>query len=361
MRRFGRFLGASLKMTFREKVAIFWLFLFPVVFMLLLGTIFGRSDQANINLGIVDLDRTAVSRGVVTALEEIDAFKVTRGEEERLKANLRDGKLHAVLVLNEDFMESLRLGRAAGATIYVDQSSATVADITYSSVSQVLDGIARGMAGMPDLIEVKRESVVSSEMSYVDFIVPGVLSMTMMTTGMFGLNLAFVQYREKGILRRIKVSPLPLSRFLGSEITAALILAVMQAALLLAVGKLAFNIHIRGNLFHVAVIVILGAASFLALGFMVASLSKKLKTAEMTSNALTFPMMFLSGVFFPLSMMPPALAFIARLLPLYYLGHALREIMIMGKPIWSVWVDIVVLVGVCLFCFLVSVRMFRWE
>lgn len=361
MRRFGQFLSASLKMTFREKVALFWLFLFPVLLMLLLGSIFGRSGQANINLGIVDLDGSSLSGGVVSALENIDAFILTKGEEDRLKSDLRDGKLNAVLVLNEGFMESLEQGHAAGATIHVDQSSATVADITYSSVSQVLDEIARGMAGMPDLIEVERESVTSSEMSYVDFIVPGVLAMTLMSTGMFGLSLAFVQYREKGILRRIKVSPLPLSRFLGSELTAALILSVLQAVVLLAVGKLVFKVHMRGNLLYVTLLVVLGAASFLALGFMVASLSKTLKTAEMTSNALTFPMMFLSGVFFPLSVMPAALAFIARLLPLYYLGHALREVMIMGKPIWSVWVDIVVLAGVGLACFLVSVKLFRWE
>ncbi len=361
MRRFGQFLGASLKMTYREKVALFWLFLFPIVLMLLLGSIFGRSGQANINIGVVDLDNSMLSRGVVSALEGIKAFKLKSGGEEKLKQDLRDGKLNAVLVLDRGFLQSLQQGRAAKATIYVDQSSATVADITYSSVSQVLDKIAQGMARMPTLIEVRKQSVVSDEMSYVDFIVPGVLAMTLMSTGMFGLSLSFVQYREKGILRRIKVSPLPLSRFLGSELTAALIMCFLQAVVLLVIGKLVFKIHVRGNFLYIAVLVLLGAASFLALGFMVASLSKTLKTAEMTSNAITFPMMFLSGVFFPLSIMPPFLAAIARLLPLYYLGHALREVMIMGKPIWMVWGDIAVLVGVGIVCFLASVKLFRWE
>lgn len=361
MRRFGQFLGASLKMTYREKVAIFWLFLFPILLMLMLGSIFGGSGQANISIGVVDLDRSALSGAVVSALDDIEAFKVRKGPQEKLKQDLRDGKLNAVLVLNPGFLDSLERGRTATAIIYVDQSSATVADITYTSVSQVLDKMAQKMAGVPTLIEVDRRSVVSEEMSYVDFIVPGVLAMTLMSSGMFGLPLAFVQYREKGILRRIRVSPLPLSRFLGSELTAALIIGFLQAVVLLAVGKLVFKIHIRGNFIYIAALVLLGAATFLALGFMVASLSRTLKTAEMISNAVTFPMMFLSGVFFPLSIMPPFLAALARLLPLYYLGHALREVMIMGKPIWAAWADILVLAAVGLACFLVSVKFFRWE
>ncbi len=361
MKQFGKFLGASLKMTYREKIALFWMFLFPLLLMLLLGTIFGRSGSANIKLGVVDLDRTPVTEGVISALKSIKAFEVVEGGEAKLKDDLQSGKANAVLVLNKGFFDSVKQGQPGTATVYVDQSSVTVADITYSAVNEVLNKIAQGMVKAPTLIEVKRQSVVSNELSYVDFIVPGILAMTLMTSGMMGLSLSFVQYREKGILRRIKVSPLPLSRFIGSELVSALIMALIQAAILLLVGKLVFKIHIRGNYIYIAIMVIIGAAAFLSVGFLISSLTKTLKTAEMASNAITFPMMFLSGVFFPLAILPAFLATIAKLLPLYYLGQALREVMIRGKPLWAVWPDILILVGMGLICFLVSIKMFRWE
>ena len=91
------------------------------------------------------------------------------------------------------------------------------------------------------------------------------------------------------------------------------------------------------------------------------SLTKSLKTAQMASNAIAFPLMFLSGVFFTLSILPNFLATVAKLLPLYYLGHALREVMIQGKDLWAVRFDILVLIGMGLICFLVSIKLFRWE
>ena len=361
MKQFLKFTGASLKMTYRERIAIFWMFLYPLLLMLLLGAIFGRSGQANINLGVVDLDRSPITSGVMGALKSIKAFTVQTGNENKLKNDLNNGNLNAVLVLNNGFYDSVKSGKPGSATIFVDQSSQTVADITYSAVSQVLDKIAQGMAQTPTLIEVQKKSVTSNELSYVDYVVPGILAMTLMTSGLLGLSLEFVNYREKGILRRIKVSPLPLSRFLGSELVAALIMAIIQAVVLLSVGKLVFKIHIRGNYLYMAALVIIGAAAFLAAGFLIASLTKSFKTAQMASNAIAFPLMFLSGVFFPLSILPNFLATVAKLLPLYYLGHALREVMIQGKDLWAVRFDILVLIGMGLICFLVSIKLFRWE
>jgi ABC-2 type transport system permease protein len=245
----------------------------------------------------------------------------------------------------------------------------TVSQITSTALRQVMGEIGVGMAkqympnvlGPNDIIKVTEESVTSSDLKYVDFIVPGILAMTLMTSGMLGLSMAFVQYREKGILRRVKVSPLPLSRFLGSEIVAALIMSLIQAAILLLVGWAVFRVHIHGNWLYIVFFIILGAASFLALGFLIASITKTLKTAEMASNAITFPMMFLSGVFFPLAILPGFLAVVAKCLPLYYLGDGLRKVMIQGKGLGDVWLDIVVVAGVGIVCFIAAIKLFRWE
>ncbi|MBU4490820.1 MAG: ABC transporter permease, partial [Actinobacteria bacterium] len=163
------------------------------------------------------------------------------------------------------------------------------------------------------------------------------------------------------ILRRIKVSPISLPTFLGSGIATVLILAFAQAVLLLLVGVVAFGVNIGGNYFYMGVIVLVGALSFLALGFMISSLAGTAKSATLAATAVAMPMMFLAGIFFPIDFIPKWLSVIAQCLPLYYFADALREVMINGASLAAVWLDIVVLVAFGIVCFLVSVKFFRWE
>jgi ABC-2 type transport system permease protein len=359
--------SASLKRTYREKVALFWMFLFPVLLMLLLGAIFGRTGNTSINLGVVDLDNSVVTKGIVSGIKEIDGFSVHQGAREQQLDRLTDGRNNAVLILEKGFSESLNQGDAGKITIYTDKSNPTVSELANSAIQQVIAGISRemqqrmGIKIPPEVISVTSTSVTSSELGYIDYMVPGILALTIMQAGILGLGLDFVANREKGIFRRIKVSPLPLSRFLGSEILAALVMALIQAALLLGVGWAVFRVHIEGNPIYILFLVVLGSLTFLALGFLVSSLSRTLKTATMAANVVVFPQMFLAGVFFPLFLLPSFLVVIAKCLPLYYLGDALRQVMVRGESLAAVWLDIVVLVGVGLVCFVVSLKYFRWE
>jgi ABC-2 type transport system permease protein len=367
MRRFLKMMGASLKMTYREKVAIFWLFLFPVILMLLLGAIFGHSGSANINLGIVDLDNSQVSRAITQAIGGVKAFKINKGTQKDELKRLTDGKNNAVLIIDKGFLTQITQGKPGVTRVYVDKTNPSTSEITYSAISQVIDGVRQEMAvrlGMPvtpDLITVQRKSVTSTELGYLDFIVPGILALTIMQAGVIGLSLNLVMVREKGILRRIKVSPVPLTRYLGSEITATLLISIIQALMLLLVGWLVFKIHIRGNPVYILAMIIIGSLAFLALGFLIASVARTIKTAQIASNVVSFPMMFLAGVFFPLAILPNFLAVIAKCLPLYYLGDGLRKVMIMGKGLGAVWVDILVLVVFGAICFLLSLKLFKWE
>lgn len=361
MKSFKTLFVANMKMILRDKQAIFWMFLFPIILMLILGSVFGSSGEAHLDIGVVDLDGSPVTKGVVEALGEIEAFTVHKGGENEILEKLSDGELSAVLVLHEGFLDSLEEGKPGKATIYMDKSNITTSQVAASTLTQIMDEFAGRFVDAPQMIEISQEAIQTDDWRYVDFIVPGIIAMTLMMAGMFGLNMEVVKYREKGILRRIKVSPLPLSRFLGSGILVSLIFALIQTVLLLIVGVLAFKININGNYFNMAFVVIFGTLSFVALGFLVASISHSLKTAEMLTNAITMPMMFLAGVFFPLQILPTALVIIAQCLPLYYFGHALREVMVGGASLLSVWVDLVVLAGMGIACFLASIKFFRWE
>lgn len=373
MKKFYKMFLYDFKMTLREKEALFWMFIFPVVLMLILGFVFGRSGSIVLRVGVVDEDGSALSKVVVNAFEQIDEgddapLDVFFGAEKDELEELEDGNRNGVVVIEEGFSDAITGGRSGKVSLYIDESEITTAEITRQTLSGIVIEISNRMAERatgqqeaPELITVESEGIQGEGFEYVDFMVPGILAMTIMFAGIMGYASEVATYREKGILRRIKASPISLPMFLGSGIASVLVFSLVQAVILLGVGVLAFKVKITGNYIYIAAVVLIGAASFLALGFMISSLAGSSKSAAMAGSAVALPMMFLSGIFFSLNWVPRALAIIAQLLPLYYFGDALREIMINGASLASVWFDLLVMVVFGLVCFLVSVKFFRWE
>ena len=358
----------EMKMTYREREVIFWMLIFPIALMLILGFVFGSSGDIRLTIGVVDLDGSAVSRAIVEALESIDAIGVKAGSEDEERAALKDDDRNALIIIGEGFGEAVMQGGTGEITMIVNRSDVTTAQITESTVRGIIEEIGREMARAKEGTEAGEAITVNVEeeqdikdFEYVDFMVPGVLAIVIMFGGIMGFSEEVAVRREKGILRRVKVSPVSLPTFLAAGMTMVVITALIQAVILLAVGSLVFKIKINGNYFYMAVVVVLGALSFVALGFMISSLTKNSKSAMLAGNAVAMPMMFLSGVFFSIAWVPAALGVIARMLPLYYLGDGLREVMINSASLADIWIDLVVLVGFGLICFGVAVRFFRWE
>ncbi len=380
MKKFYRMFVCDFKMTLREKEALFWMFAFPILMMLILGFVFAGSGSLVLDVGVVDQDGSFISKQVVQAFEAIaepteeagekkDApLKVTTGDEKEELDELEDGKRNGVLVIPKGFTDSIMEGKPGVVTIYVDESEVTTAEITKQTLTGILGEISREVAKkatgeqeVPEMIKIEEERVIGDDFDYIDFMIPGILAMTIMFAGLMGYAQEIATYREKGILRRIKVSPISLPTFLASGMTTVLSLALVQAVLLLLVGVLVFGVNIGGNYFYIAILVLIGATSFLALGFMISSLAGTAKSATLAATAVAMPMMFLAGIFFPLDMVPGWLAVIARCLPLYYFAEALREVMIHGASLAAVWLEILVMVVFGIVCFLISVKFFRWE
>jgi ABC-2 type transport system permease protein len=196
---------------------------------------------------------------------------------------------------------------------------------------------------------------------YIDFFVPGILAMSIMNSGVIGLSTTFVSYREKGILRRMKVTPFSLTSFILARITTNLIISVLQAVILVGLGKLLYDMTLRGNLILILLTIIVGGLAFLAIGFALSGIARNTETAASYANLVTFPMMFLAGTFFPIDSLPTWLQGLTRILPLRYLIDALREPMMHGRGIGSTWIDLLVLLAIFVAAMLVAVRFFKWE
>ncbi len=363
MRTFWDFVRSDVQITVRNHQALFWTFFFPVLLMFLLGVVFGQSDSFSTKLALVDQDHSAMSRALARVFTRVDALRVTSVPSEASAVkSLKDGDYAAVLVLPSGLQQRF----AAGTTrlpFYYDNTSlaeaGTVTMITQTVTSQFADQAT----GSQPKFELAAQGIASSSFNYVSFLVPGVVAMALMTNGIYGVSGTFVTYRQRGVLRRLKATPIPLPSFVGSRVLVHLLLALIQAALVIAVGVGMFHVHMASGptLERMAVLALLGSGGFVSIGFFVAAISKNVEIAAALGQVIGTPMMFLSGIFFPMNNAPAWIQPVVKAMPLYYLANAMRDVMVKGFPLWAVRWDILILAIVTGFFFVLSVRFFRWE
>ncbi len=343
---------ANLKMTVRNRTALFWNLVFPAIFILIFGAVFSN-DQIDIRVGVTG-EQSAYEAAVVESLENSDVFTVELGgtPDSELQA-LSDSDRDVVLVFGAEPAS----GGIPPVQLYYDETAGPNANVAIGSVNQVLLTAAQS----ENPLDVEVTPVTGADISFMDFFLPGILAMAIMNSGVIGLATAFVTYRERGILRRIKVTPFPLSHFIGARVASQLIGAVPQSLILVAIAWLFFELHLRGNAVLILLVITLGSLAFLAIGFAVSSIARNVEASASYANLITFPMLFLSGVFFDLDNAPEWLQPITKVLPLSYLVNALREPMTRGKGIEAIWTDLLVLVLTFAVGMAIAVRFFRWD
>jgi len=284
--------------------------------------------------------------------------------------DLKDGTYAAELVLPKGMSSHFTLDPKTGAIVghtqlpfYFDNSSLVQAGTVTGVVTQVVQQMGYTATKTQPAFVLRPQGVAAKSFKYIDFLVPGIVAMSLMTVGIYGISGTFVAYRERGVLRRLKATPMPLGSFIGSRVLMQLFVSLIQAGLVLATGSLLFHVNVggAGTWARVGVLAIIGSASFVTIGFFVASVSKNIEIAAALGNVIGTPMMFLSGIFFPFDFMPDFLRSIARLLPLTYLGDGLRQSMVNGTQVAPIAVDAAILVGWLVVCLGIAARSFRWE
>jgi ABC-2 type transport system permease protein len=343
---------ANLKMTVRNRQAIFWNLAFPAIFILIFGAIFGRDTGVTFDVGIAGAESPFKS-AAVEAMNSSDAFDVHESgtKEEELDA-LEEGDRDVVIVFGPQAENS-----QPSVQIYYDETEGPNAEIAVNVVRQVLVTVAQGESP----VSITAVPISANDITYVDFFVPGILAMAIMNAGVIGLSTAFVTYRERGILRRIKVTPFPLTNFIVARILTQLIVAVAQAVILVGLGWAVFDLDVKGNPFVILLGIITGALAFLSIGFAISGFARNAETAATYANLITFPMLFLSGVFFGVDAAPTWLHPITKVLPLRFLVDALREPMTRGKGLETIWPDLVALLITFTIGMTIAVRFFRWD
>jgi ABC-2 type transport system permease protein len=357
--------AANLRSFTRDRAALFWTLAFPVVFVILFGTIFS-GGSSNYSLGWVDQDGTppvAALRDAFTANAPVELSNLSIDDA---RARMRNGDLDGIIVLPKGLAAAVAAGQAGqpgapvGITVITDPSRTSSAQ----AIQQIATGLVMAanlqLSGATPLLTVAPESLQTSRLNSVSFFVPSILGMALMQLGIFAA-IPLVQQREKGILKRLNTTPLPRWALVGSNVLVRLVIAAAQTVIILGIGTALLGVEVTGNPLVIAGFVVLGALAFTSIGYVIASFARTEEAANGMTSVVQFPLMFLSGIFFPLEVMPEWLRGVATFLPLTYLGDALRQTMVGGTPFAPLGVDALVLAGWLVVTLAVSARYFRWQ
>jgi ABC-2 type transport system permease protein len=325
----------------REPEAVFWVFAFPVLLSFALGIAFKNRGPKPIHVGVEDGPQAAATAASLAAdpgmeVEVLDAATAAN--------DLRTGDVQVVVVPGADL------------TLRYD-STREESHLARLVVTNAL----QKAAGRQDVAEIREQRVTDVGSRYIDFLIPGLLGMNIMGTGMWGVGFAVVKARQGKLLKRFLASPMRRSEYLLSHILARLVFLALEVISVLAFAVLVFHVPVRGSLAALALIVVLGAMTFSGFGLLVASRAKTIEGVSGLMNVVMVPMWICSGVFFASSNFPDAIQPVIKALPLTALNDALRAVMIDGDSLASVAGLIAVVAVWGVVSFVAALRLFRWR
>ena len=353
---------ASMKMYFRNRSALFFTVFFPIVLVAVFGLLSNGNGDGSIKLDLTNYSHSQLASSYITAVKGVSAFKVVQTSESSARDQLGRGKIDLEVVIPKDF-GTLNNGRPIPSSIqtYFNQARPGNGQTASLILGQVAAGFNQKLTGTPMIIGLKSTGVKTNDLGYIDFILPGILAMTIMQLGIFSVAFGFISFKTSGALRRIQATPINAANFLVAQSITRYIVGILQVTLLGGLGVGLFHLHLLGNLFYLWIVVTLGIGVFLAMGFAVAGAAKDENQAAPLAQLLQLPQLFLSGIFFPRDAFPHWLQTVTNYFPLTYLSDAMRSIFNEGTSLWALKGDILGLVVWLVIAYLIADRLFSWE
>jgi ABC-2 type transport system permease protein len=326
----------------REKEAVFWVFVFPVLMTVALGIAF-RNTAPDKTLVAIEADaKASETASLLSRSPEIAATVLSPDEAAR---QLRSGKV-AIVVKPGDNTFEYRFDptrpESRAARLLVD------------------DVLQRG-EGRADVVSVGEARITEPGARYVDFLVPGLIGMNMMGSGLWGLGFTVVIARSRKILKRFAATPMRRSHYLFSFMLSRLVFLVLEVAAVIIFATLAFGFTVRGSWLNVALMTILGGFTFSGIGLLVAARPTTIEGVSGLMNFIMLPMWLLSGTFFSSERFPQILQPFIQALPLTALNNVLRALMNEGATLSSNWIPIAILLIWCVVSFVVALKIFKWQ
>lgn len=343
-RAFVQLVLARLREFYREPEAVFWSYVFPLLLIIGLGIAFRNRPVDQIQ---VDVEAGPQSQAAVSALKSKAQFVVTTAAPAVCEMRLRTGKTQLVVSAG---------GKAPAYTYHFDPSRPE----SVLARNAVDDALERA-AGRVDLLKATDETASEPGGRYVDFLVPGLLGMSLMGGGLWGVGFVTVDMRIRKLVKRFLATPMKKSEFLGALMVSRMLFMIPEVFIVLIFAHYVFGVVYYGSLWTVALLILIGATMFAGIGLLVASRAKTIEAVSGLMNLVMLPMWMLSGIFFTSDRFPDAVQPLIKILPLTPLIDALRSVMLEGSSLSSQGPRIAIMAAWGIMSFAVALKIFRWQ
>ena len=351
MRAFASLSTAMVKGFVRDRQSVFFAVIFPLMFLVLFGSIFDTSQTPRTDLGVV---------GTVPMVEQMPAeaaeafertFDVTRFDAlPAAVEDVRSGDLDAAVVM-----------KGSTVVVHYTQTDQVRAAVIQGTMRSFVDAANLAESGRPPAYGFETVRVEDESLTAIQFLTPGLLGWAVAMSAAFGAAATLQGWRTSKLLRRLQLSPVPTGTIVAARVAVAVGIAVMQMTIFLVLATLAFGMQLSGWWWLAVPLLVAGTLSFMSLGLLAGALASTTEGAVNLANFFVLPMAFLSGSFFPLDAAPGWLQAVSRLLPLRYLNDGMTDVLVRDSGVTALAVPLAVLLGFALVVGLAAAKLFRWD
>ncbi|MCL2466888.1 MAG: ABC transporter permease [Micrococcales bacterium] len=355
----------QIRAFFRDPVAMFFVILLPLIFLVVFGSIFGNTST-NFRVAVIDHSGTDFTAGLLAAAEDDDLLTVVDVSSlADAKEQMSRGQIDSIIELPPGFGDIADvdgvMAPAGQMTVYYTEANPQSGQAVAAVMRAMLDGVNRETTGFVDPLTVEQKPTTEAGLTQFDYTFAGMLAFTILSLGLFGLANTLPAQKKSGALRRIRATPFQAVKLLTGTALEYVVLGAIALVVMIIVGLTFFSFDMRGDWFTFTVFVTASLAMMIGFGLLIGGWAKNENQAAPLSNIIAFPMMFLSGVFFPRFLMPGWLQGATAWLPLTPVADGIRFITTEGATLVTVAPQLGMVVGWGAAMYLLAFRLFRWE
>jgi ABC-2 type transport system permease protein len=375
----------------RSKMLLFFFILFPILLMSMFGYIYPPVPKSNPNTGtigtafpnlpvmLVKMDDGQTANLIAAQFIQISGqqglFTVSETASYQAARNqLVLGSIKGIVIIPQGFSDALAAGQPATVQVTVDETNPTTASVVQSEISAVFNIIgssisARNINNMDggrvnptfimQPISVTKIPLINGVSSSFQFLAPGFMALTVITGSLQGVATAISREKEQGTMDGLLVAPIPHRSIILGKVAAQTVRGLIQGFLILGLSVVLFGVQIYGSPIIMVIVMVLGTASFVGVGIIITAVAPDQETAQMMTLILQFPMMFISGILFPIDQLPGWLQYIGKALPLYYAADALRKVIILNASLAAIMPDVLILIVYTFLTMTVAIPLFE--
>ena len=349
----------------RDKTSIFFTFLFPLLFLFVFGSLYSNDNSdVSFNVAVINHSDTEFAGKFEKQLTENKTFNISDNISgiDQAKELMGRSEIDSIIELPNDFGQANSLGQPSGSVVVYYSEASPQSGQTIAAVMQsALNGVNQQLGQAAPPLTVTQKSTATAELTTFDYVFAGLLGFSILSLGIFGLANQMPAEKKTGSFRRLRASPITKSQLIFAVMLYYLLVGIISIILMFAVAILMFDFHMRGDWLQLAIFIVIGILTMFGFGLAIGGWAKNDNQSAALTNLVAFPMMFLSGVFFPRFLMPEWLQGITGYLPLTPIVDGLRMIMTEAKSLIDIAPEIGLMAAWMVIIYTVAIRLFRWE